>query len=91
MTLPSRCDKGSCCYQMKGGCWVGDAVCVCVFACAGRLRRLLRSQDGGSTHPPHPLFLIPAVSAQMIWEIILIILNAITVAPAPLPTLSAAG
>jgi len=44
-------------------------------------------------HPSTPpsFFLIPVVSAQMIWEIILIILNAITVAPAPLPTLSAAG
>lgn len=97
MTLPSRCDKGSCCYQMKGGCWVGDGVCVCVcvsmcvFACAGRLRSMPGSQDGGSSHPARPLFLIPVVSAQMIWKIILIILNAITVAPAPLPTLSAAG
>lgn len=60
-------------------------MCVSLLAL---VRRLPRSQAGGRN--PHHIS-IPAVSSQILCEIILIILNAITVAPASLPTPSAAG
>lgn len=47
-----------------------------------------RKGGGGLAESVCRLFLIPASLSEMIWEIILIILNAITVSPTPLPPLS---
>lgn len=85
VTLPRRCDRGSSAYQIDGDC----------LAMAGGGReggrdggRERGGRGGGWQKSVCRLLLIPASLSEMIWEIILIILNAITVSPAPLPRFS---
>lgn len=84
MTLPCRCDRGSSAYLIDGDCLaIGGGGVWGVGGLGGR--------DGGGVWQKSVcrLLLIPASLSEMIWEIILIILNAITVSPAPPPLASA--
>ena len=76
MTLPCRCDRGGSSYQIDGDC----------LAMGGGM--LVEREEGIWQKSVCRLLLIPASLSEMIWEIILIILNAITVSPAPLPRFS---
>lgn len=85
MTLPCRCDRGSSAYQIDGDCL---AVGGERGGRGGRGGEGKREGGGGWQKSVCRLLLIPASLSEMIWEIILIILNAITVSPAPLPRFS---
>lgn len=74
MTLPCRCDRGSSAYQIDGNC----------LAEGGEGRGRKEGEGESWQKSVCRLLLIPASLSQMIWEIILIILNAITVSAAPL-------